>query len=181
MTALLVGLNGPFATLQVQRWVNEYEDEALLAVLPGVTLTQLWEMVGRIEDTLRGIAILVFVSSLFGLNAMLLASMRERRQEIDILRSVGAPSLFILGLLVVESLLIVLVGILLAIGGLLIAIAVTNGILMAEIGISFSYQILYTSSLIALGMIVLISVLLSLVPAWQAYRLSTSSGSSSSA
>ena len=181
VTALLVGLNGPFATLQVQRWVNEYEDEALLAVLPGVTLTQLWEMVGRIEDTLRGIAILVFVSSLFGLNAMLLASMRERRQEIDILRSVGAPSLFILGLLVVESLLIVLVGILLAIGGLLIAIAVTNGILMAEIGISFSYQILYTSSLIALGMIVLISVLLSLVPAWQAYRLSTSSGSSSSA
>ncbi|MEM7364509.1 MAG: ABC transporter permease [Pseudomonadota bacterium] len=179
VSAVLVGLDGPFATLQVQRWINEFEDEALLGILPGVTLTQLWDIMGRIEDTLRGIAILVFISSLFGLNAMLLASMRERRQEIDILRSIGAPSLFILGLLVVESLLIVMVGIVLAIGCLIVAIGAVNGFLMSEVGITFSYQILYLSSLVALALIVLVSVILSLLPAWQAYRLSTSSGASS--
>ena len=180
VSAVLVGLNGPFATLQVQRWINEFEDEALLGILPGVTLTQLWDIMARIEDTLRGIAILVFMSSLFGLNAMLLASMRERRQEIGILRSIGAPSLFILGMLVVESLLIVIVGIVLAIGCLIVAIGAVNGFLMSEVGISLSYQILYPSSLIALTLIVLVSVILSLLPAWQAYRLSTSPGASSS-
>ena len=180
VSAVLVGLDGPFATLQVQRWINEFEDEALLGILPGVTLTQLWDIMARIEDTLRGIAILVFISSLFGLNAMLLASMRERRQEIGILRSIGAPSLFILGMLVVESLLIVIVGIVLAIGCLIVAIGAVNGFLMSEVGISFSYQILYSSSLIALTLIVLVSVILSLLPAWQAYRLSTSPGASSS-
>ena len=180
VSAVLVGLDGPFATLQVQRWINEFEDEALLGILPGVTLTQLWDIMARIEDTLRGIAILVFISSLFGLNAMLLASMRERRQEIGILRSIGAPSLFILGMLVVESLLIVIVGIVLAIGCLIVAIGAVNGFLMSEVGISFSYQILYPTSLIALTLIVLVSVFMSLLPAWQAYRLSTSPGASSS-
>ncbi len=179
VSAVLVGLNGPFATLQVQRWINEFEDEALLGILPGVTLTQLWDIMARIEDTLRGIAILVFISSLFGLNAMLLASMRERRQEIGILRSIGAPSLFILGMLVVESLLIVIVGIVLAIGCLIVAIGAVNGFLMSEVGISFSYQILYPTSLIALTLIVLVSVFMSLLPAWKAYRLSTSPGASS--
>ena len=180
VSAVLVGLDGPFATLQVQRWINEFEDEALLGILPGVTLTQLWDIMARIEDTLRGIAILVFISSLFGLNAMLLASMRERRQEIGILRSIGAPSLFILGMLVVESLLIVIVGIVLAIGCLIVAIGAVNGFLMSEVGISFSYQILYPTSLIALTLIVIVSVFMSLLPAWQAYRLSTSPGASSS-
>ena len=180
VSAVLVGLDGPFATLQVQRWINEFEDEALLGILPGVTLTQLWDIMARIEDTLRGIAILVFISSLFGLNAMLLASMRERRQEIGILRSIGAPSLFILGMLVVESLMIVIVGIVLAIGCLIVAIGAVNGFLMSEVGISFSYQILYPTSLIALTLIVIVSVFMSLLPAWQAYRLSTSPGASSS-
>ncbi|MEE2915330.1 MAG: FtsX-like permease family protein [Pseudomonadota bacterium] len=180
VSAVLVGLDGPFATLQVQRWINEFEDEALLGILPGVTLTQLWDIMARIEDTLRGIAILVFISSLFGLNAMLLASMRERRQEIGILRSIGAPSLFILGMLVAESLLIVIVGIVLAIGCLIVAIGAVNGFLMSEVGISFSYQILYPTSLIALTLIVIVSVFMSLLPAWQAYRLSTSPGASSS-
>ncbi|MCH2567802.1 MAG: hypothetical protein MKZ98_04475 [Pseudomonadales bacterium] len=83
-------------------------------------------------------------------------------------------------MLVVESLLIVIVGIVLAIGCLIVAIGAVNGFLMSEVGISFSYQILYPTSLIALTLIVIVSVFMSLLPAWQAYRLSTSPGASSS-
>ena len=90
--------------------------EALLAILPGVALTQLWELVGNVESVLLGISVLILVSSLLGLNAMLLASMRERRREIEVLRSIGAPSSFILSLLMIESLLIVSVGVVLAMG-----------------------------------------------------------------
>ena len=176
VTALLVGVDVPFATLSVQRWVNEYEDEALLAILPGVALAQLWEMLGTMEDTLRGVSVLVFISALFGMIAMLLASMRERRHEIEILRSIGAPSLFILGLLVVEALLIVTVGIVAAIAGLLLTIAVVNSSLATELGMSLSLQVFHESSLTALGLIYVTTVVLSLVPAWQAYRISRSVG-----
>lgn len=55
VTAVLVGLDSPIATLQVKRWADNYPDEALLAILPGVALTQLWELVGNVETVLLGI------------------------------------------------------------------------------------------------------------------------------
>ena len=176
VTALLVGLDSPIASLKMQRWINDYEEEALLAILPGVALSKLWELLGSVEDILRAISILVFISSLLGLNAMLLASMRERKTEIEILRSIGAPSTFILGLLVFESMLIVTIGIVLAVVGLLVSILLSNNILATELGVLLSPKIFHSSSLLALALIYLSAVILSLMPAWQAYTLSKSMG-----
>ena len=176
VTAVLVGLDSPISTLQVKRWVDDYSDEALLAILPGVALTQLWDLLGNVEVVLLGISILVFVSSLLGLNAMLLASMRERRREIEVLRSIGAPSLFILALLVIESLLIVTIGVVLAVVGLLVSIALANGLLAEELGLMMSMQIFNSSSLLALALIYLTAFVVTLIPAWQAYTVSRSVG-----
>ena len=172
VTALLVGLESPAFALQVQRSINEYQGEALLAILPGVALAQLWELISGVEGTLRGISILVFISSIFGLNAMLLASMRERRREVFVLRSIGAPSSFVLALLVLESLLIVTVGIAAAVVALFGAIAAVNGFLADQIGVTLSMAIFSEASLIAIGLIYFSSLLLSLLPAMQAYRAS---------
>ena len=174
VTAILVGLDSPAFTLQIQRWINEYADEALLAILPGFTLAQLWSLVGGVENVLRGISALVFISALFGLNAMMLASMRERKREIEILRSIGAPSLFIVALLVIESLLVVTLGIALALAGLVGAILFANNLLASELGVMLSLQILYSSSFIALALIYLTTLVLSLVPAWRAYAVARS-------
>ena len=172
VTALLVGLESPAFALQVQRAINEYQGEALLAILPGVALAQLWALVGGIEGTLRGISILVFISSIFGLNAMLLASMRERRREVFVLRSIGAPSSFVLALLLLESLLIVTIGIAAAVIALFGAIAAVNGFLADQIGVTLSMAIFSEASLFAVGLIYISSILLSLLPAMQAYRAS---------
>ena len=172
VTAMLVGLESPAFALQVQRAINEYQGEALLAILPGVALAQLWALLGGIEGTLRGISILVFISSIFGLNAMLLASMRERRREVFVLRSIGAPSSFVLALLLLESLLIVTVGIAAAVIALFGAIAAVNGFLADQIGVTLSMAIFSEASLIAIGLIYISSILLSLLPAMQAYRAS---------
>ena len=172
VTAMLVGLESPAFALQVQRAINEYQGEALLAILPGVALAQLWALLGGIEGTLRGISILVFISSIFGLNAMLLASMRERRREVFVLRSIGAPSSFVLALLLLESLLIVTVGIGTAVVALFGAIAAVNGFLADQIGVTLSMAIFSEASLIAIGLIYISSILLSLLPAMQAYRAS---------
>ena len=174
VTALLVGLDSAAFTLQVQRAINEFTDEALLAILPGFALAQLWSLVGGVENILRGISILVFISALFGLNAMMLASMRQLKREIEILRSIGAPSGFIVALLIIESMLIVTVGIVLAVTGLVGAIAVANNLLASELGMALSLQIFYPSSFIALGLIYLTTLILSLFPAWKAYAVARS-------
>ncbi|MEC8492012.1 MAG: ABC transporter permease [Pseudomonadota bacterium] len=181
VTAVLVGLSSPITTLQVKRWVDEYEGEALLAIVPGVALTQLWELIGNVESVLLGISVLILVSSLLGLNAMLLASMRERRREIEVLRSIGAPSSFILALLMIESLLIVSVGVVLALGALLASITAANTLFSETFGLMISSQILSPSNVTALGLIYLTAVIVTLLPALQAYRVSRSVGAATAA
>ena len=109
---------------------------------------------------------------------MMLASMRERKREIEILRSIGAPSLFIVALLIIESLLVVTMGVALALAGLLGGIALANNLLASELGLVLSLDILYPSSFVALGLIYLSTLILSLVPAWRAYAVARSYGSS---
>ena len=178
---MLVGLSSPITTLQVKRWVDEYEGEALLAIVPGVALTQLWELVGNIELVLLGISVLILVSSLLGLNAMLLASMRERRREIEVLRCIGAPSSFILSLLMIESLLIVSVGVVLAMGTLLASITAVNTMFAETFGLMISSQILNPSNVMALGLIYLTAVIVTLLPALRAYRVSRLVGTAAAA
>jgi hypothetical protein len=90
VTAALVGLKSRAAVFVVQRWVAEYEGEPLLAVLPGVALDELWEVVGVGEQALQAMSGLVAVVSLASLVAVVLAGLNERRRELAVLRAVGA-------------------------------------------------------------------------------------------
>jgi hypothetical protein len=59
ITAFMLGLNSRIATFSVQRRINEYPDEAMLAILPGVTLQQLWQSLGTAERALQLISAMV--------------------------------------------------------------------------------------------------------------------------
>jgi putative ABC transport system permease protein len=56
VTAALVGLKSRAAVFNVQRWVAAYEAEPLLAVLPGVALDELWDVVGVGERALQAMS-----------------------------------------------------------------------------------------------------------------------------
>ena len=58
LTAVMVGLNKRIQTFAVQRDVNDANHEALLAIIPGTTLSGLWRTLGHFET------ILLLVSSL---------------------------------------------------------------------------------------------------------------------
>lgn len=49
VTAVLVGLKSRAAVFAVQRWLAEYDQEPLMAILPGVALDELWQVVGSAE------------------------------------------------------------------------------------------------------------------------------------
>lgn len=110
---------------------------------------------------------------------MLLASMRERRGEIEVLRSIGAPSFYIVGLLLLESLLIVTTGIVLAVLGLLLCIAVANDVLVESLGLMLSSHIFSSSNVFSLALIYLSTLVVTVLPALQAYRVSKSVGGGS--
>jgi putative ABC transport system permease protein len=85
----------------------------MMAVLPGVALDELWEVLGAGERALQAVSVLVAVVSLAGLVAVILAGLDARRRELAILRSVGAGPREVLALLAVEGALVTLCGVLL--------------------------------------------------------------------
>jgi hypothetical protein len=84
-----------------------------MAVLPGVALDELWQLVGRRARAAGDVGALVAVVSLAGLVAVVLAGLGERRRELAVLRAVGAGPRHVLLLLAAEGSLVTLLGALL--------------------------------------------------------------------
>jgi putative ABC transport system permease protein len=176
VTAALVGLKNRAAVFNVQRFVAEYEDEALLAVLPGVALDELWGLVGVGEKALLGMSALVALVSLAGLVAVVLAGLNERRRELAVLRAVGAGPRHVLWLLAGEGALVTLLGV--ALGSLLTVVLVVAAgpWIQSQFGIGLKLSAPTGSQWLLLGLIVLAGLLASLVPGFRAYRMSLADG-----
>ena len=176
VTAVLLGLKSRAAVFAVQRQVGAYRQEALTAVLPGVALAQLWELLATGERALQAISALVVAVGLAGMVAVVLAGLNERRRELAILRSVGARPRDILSLLTLEGLSLTAFGALL--GVLLLAgLAWALGPwLEAEYGLSPRVFSADPAELKLLGLVLGVGLASSLLPAWRAYRLSLADG-----
>ncbi|MFT7371339.1 MAG: putative ABC transport system permease protein [Oleiphilaceae bacterium] len=172
ITAVMVGLRSKMATFQVQRTFNKFKAEPLTAILPGVALSQLWQTMGVLENTLRLVSLMVLIASLLGLSAMLLASMRERENELRVLRTIGANPLFIFGLIQMEALLITLLAIALSILGLYGLISWGNTLLSETFGMMLGYHFLTLDNYALLGLVLLGALLVSFLPGLSAYRKS---------
>lgn len=176
VTAALVGLKGRAAVFAVQRFVNEYEGEPLMAVLPGVALDELWEVVGVGERALLLLAALVALVSLAGLVATVLAGLNERRRELALLRAVGAGPRHVLLLLATEGTLVTLAGIALGLLGTLILTAALGPWVQAQYGVTLRLAAPTAGQAALLAAVLAAGVLASLVPGWRAYRLSLADG-----
>ena len=176
ITAFLLGLNSKIATFTLQREINQYRGEPLLAILPGVALQELWSLMGTAEKALFVVSLFVVLTGLIGMLTAILTSLNERRREMAILRSVGARPWHIGGLLVAEAFSLALAGVLLGLLLLYVAIAVAQTPLQAKYGLylPLAWPSAYEWSLLAA--ILLAGLLMGCVPAWRAYRQSLADG-----
>ncbi len=176
VTAVLVGLNTRAGVFAMQRYVANYRDEPLMAVLPGVALSQLWEMMAIAERALLAISALVVVVSFAGLVAVVLAGLGERRRELAILRANGARPRDLFTLLALEGGAVTLAG---ALVGLLLLTLLTAALgpwLEAQYGLLLKLTLPSVEELRLLGWVILVGTLASLLPGYRAYRLSLSDG-----
>jgi len=110
ITAMLVGATSRVRSLGLQRDLNTYEAEPLQAVIPGVALSQLWNVVSVVEKALAMVSAFVIAVGLIGILTSILTSLNERRREMAILRAMGARGRHILALLVSEAALLAFLG-----------------------------------------------------------------------
>lgn len=172
ITAFMAGLNSKIAVLGQLRRINEYKKEPLLAIMPGVALSEMWQIMKVVEKALAIIAFLVLIAALFGLVTMLLASMNERQREIAVLRASGASAGFIIVLIEFEAIMLVLAGIALGLIALITTMALGQDLMSSQFGIFISSIPDWGSVLMYTGIVVGLTFILALIPALISYRRS---------
>lgn len=170
ITACMLGLKSRMVTFRVQRGINNFAGEPLMAILPGVALSELWQMMGMLENTLRLISVLIMVSALLGLSAMLLASIREREQEVRLLRIIGAPPVFVFLLIEMEALLISLLSIGLGASILYMCLVLVGDFLASGFGLHISTNIFSEQTMFLLPLVIVSTIIAAAIPSLNAYR-----------
>ncbi|MBV7326900.1 ABC transporter permease [Chloroflexi bacterium TSY] len=176
ITAFMIGLDNRINTFRLQRKITEYDEEPLLAIIPGATLAELWQTISVFEQVLLVISGFVLIAGLLGMLTMLLSTLNERRREMAVLRAVGAHPYHILLLFVLETLFIVFIGYLLGVSLLYLLLVVTQPLLVDSYGVNIAITSPDAQQWLLFAVVLLLSVLVSLIPGLIAYRRSLQDG-----
>jgi len=176
VTAALVGVKSRLQVFKLQRSINEYPQEPLLAILPGVALQELWQIVGIAETALIGVSAMVVVTALIGMMATIFSSLNERRREMAIFRAMGARPRVILGLLVLEAVLMAALGAALGLALLYAGLFIGQPLIDSAFGLWLPIEPPTVREVWVLLGVVVAGAFVSLVPALRAYRMSLADG-----
>lgn len=176
ITAILLGIDSKLKIFQFQRWINEYPEEALTAILPGVALQELWRIVGVVENILLGISFVVILTTLMGMAAIVLSSLNERRREMAIWRAMGASPKIVIGLLMLEALIISSVSIFFSTILLFILLYFLQPWIDTTYGILVTVEIFSLSDIYIFILFIFAAMFVSLIPALRAYWFSINDG-----
>lgn len=176
ITAALIGLESRIATFAVQRDINDYPNEPLLAVIPGVALAELWTVIGVAENALLIISAFVVLVGLIGMLTTLLIGLEGRRREMAILRSLGARPWQVLGLILGEALSLTALGILLGLALLYGLLAAGQPLLETQLGLQLTPGVASAREWGLLAAILSAGALVGLIPGWRAYRMALADG-----
>jgi len=176
ITAFMVGLNSRLSAFRALREINNFRGEPLLAILPGVALHELWELMGTAESALGAVSILVVIGGLFGMLTMLLANLNERRREMAILRATGARPLHIGAMFLTEAILIAGVACVLGLFMVYMGMAILQPVIEAHLGLFIPIALPISREWFILSLVMGAAAVTGLVPALMAYRRSLADG-----
>ncbi|MEM6633718.1 MAG: FtsX-like permease family protein [Bacteroidota bacterium] len=108
LTTMLIGFRGPMGMVTIPRMVNERT--SMQAALPAIEINRLWSLMGIGINTLRGIALAIMVISGISVFISLYNSLKERKYELALMRSLGASRGKIFALILLEGLVLSLLG-----------------------------------------------------------------------
>ena len=176
ITGAIIKLNSKIKIFQFKRDLFKYKNEPIQAIIPGLALTKLWQIVSFVEQILLLICYFVVFVTLLGMAALIYTNVNQRSKEISLLRVVGASPKLIFSILVLEGIIISLTSILISILFMLLLINILNPILDTEFGIYLDNNILSNYNINFYCSVVLISILVGLIPAFNGYKKSLNSG-----
>ncbi|MGB5585379.1 MAG: ABC transporter permease [Gammaproteobacteria bacterium] len=176
LSAILLGLKSRGAAISVQRDINEHHHEPLTAIMPGVVLLELWQMMSIVEKILMVVSGLVVVVGLFSMLIILMTSLNERRREMAILRSVGARPAHVFVLIMGEAVFLTLLAIVLGVAMVYGLLVLIHPWLESMFGLYFVITWPTVTELTLLAIIAACGFIVGLIPGIRIYRYSLTDG-----
>uniref|UniRef100_UPI004047F7FE ABC transporter permease n=1 Tax=Algoriphagus sp. TaxID=1872435 RepID=UPI004047F7FE len=170
VTTLLVRYRNPMAAIQLPRMINS--GTSMQAASPAFEMSRLFELLGLGISLLKGLALTLVVIAGLSIFIALYNSLKERKYDLAILRTLGASR----GQLVT---LVFLEGISLTILGAIFGIAFGHGFLALIVEFASQEAVSLVDPWIFLpeeglifGYALAVGIIASLIPAWSAYQTS---------
>ena len=168
ITSLLIKYKNPIAAIQLPRIINTQTN--MQAASPAFETARLFTLLGIGIEALMGFAYVLIVISGLSIFIALYNSLKERRYDLAIMRSMGASRSLLFRAVVLEGSILTFMGatIGMVLGHLLL------GIFILVIGegqkIGLTTFVFYSEEMIVLGGSIFLGVICSLIPAIEAYR-----------
>ena len=172
LTAMLVKFKNKMGVMTVPRMVNE--KTSMQAAVPAIEVNRLFTLMGVGMNTLRAIAFFIILISGISVFVSLFNSLKERRYELALMRSMGASrgKLFLLVLL--EGLILSLLGFVLGMLVSRIGLQMLSGMMESSYHYGLEAWSFLPQELILLLGTLGIGVLAAFLPALQAFHMNIS-------
>ena len=170
VTTLLVRYRNPMAAIQLPRMINS--GTSMQAASPAFEMSRLFELLGVGISLLQGLAIALVVIAGLSIFIALYNSLKERKYDLAILRTLGASRGQLVGLVFLEGISLTTMGALLGIafghGFLALIVELTSQELVSLV----DPWVFLTEELLIFGYALAVGIVASLIPAWSAYQTS---------
>ena len=167
ITVLLIKYATPIAAITLPRKIND--ESALQAASPAYEITRLLQVIGIGIGWLQAFAAILVASAVLSIFAALYASLKARRNDLAVLRCLGATRSELFMLLLYEGLILTTAGIVFGL------IAAHGGIELAGIALGDAQNFPLTgfvwapTEFLLVGGLLAAGILSSLIPSWQAF------------
>ena len=169
ITSLLVNFKSPLGMIQLPRFINE--NTAMQAALPGFEVQRLMGLLGSGVQTINGIALAILLVSGLSIFISLLKTIRERRQELALLRVYGLRTRQLLGLALLEGTFLACIGFMLGWLGGRLGIWGVSQYTKATYGYALQIHGPELFELFLLGLILLLAVVATLLASHSIFKL----------
>jgi len=171
ITSILVLCNSDLGMMALDQAINKGKDRTAIAVKPGYLVQDMLDkIIGPVRVVLMVLTILIVIVAGISILVSIYNSMSERSHDIAIMRALGASRSAVMGIVMVESILLSLLG---GVVGVLLGhacLALASPYVEAHAGITLRFwQFNWYESLLIPGLVIFAS-LVGFLPALTAYR-----------
>jgi len=169
---MLIKFKSPMNIIQFPRQINENTN--LQAAVPSYEISRLFKLFGFGIETLTYLAYLIILVSGFSLFINLFNSMRERKYEMALIRTLGASRSQLSVMVIFESLILTISGFLLGLLVSRLGVMFVSSLMEESLNYSLSSLYILNEEFWLLGLSILIGLISSLIPAIQVYKMNIS-------